>query len=101
MTIKAALSSDSIASIVGSTIACIGSSPLLALCRRLIEAGYPSSADLEAYRNETLALRVRSIGEATRLEIDGKVRFTVSAEAIRRLGSPMRSSEPATSLPSS
>jgi hypothetical protein len=26
---------------------------------------------LEAYRGETLALRVRSIGEAAKLEIDG------------------------------
>lgn len=59
MTIRAELSSDSIASVVASTIAVHVGSPILALCRRLIEAGYPSSADLEAYRGEMLALRVR------------------------------------------
>jgi hypothetical protein len=45
------------------------SSPILALCRKLIEAGHPSSADLEVYRDGTLALRVRSIGEAAGLQV--------------------------------
>jgi hypothetical protein len=72
MTIRAELSSDSIASVPGSTIAAIGSSPVLALCRKLIEAGYPSSAPLNAYRGKTLCLRVLGIGEAAQLEINGE-----------------------------
>jgi hypothetical protein len=84
MTIRAELSSDTIASVVASTIAVSIGSPVLALCRKLVEAGYPSSADLEAYRGDVLALRVRSIGEAARLEVTGSGRFT-----IRRSASPV------------
>jgi hypothetical protein len=45
-------------------------SPVLALCRKLIEAGHDPSMPLEAYRGETLCLRVRSIGETARLRMD-------------------------------
>jgi hypothetical protein len=48
------------------------SSPVLALCRALIEAGYDPSTPLEAYRGNTLALRIRSIGEAATLEVSGE-----------------------------
>jgi len=48
------------------------SSPLLALCRKLVDAGFDPSTALEAYRGDTLCLNVRSIGEAARLEINGK-----------------------------
>jgi hypothetical protein len=37
--------------------------PVLALCRKLIEAGYDPPRPLHAYRGNTLSLRVRSIGE--------------------------------------
>lgn len=43
--------------------------PILKLCRMLLEAGYDSSAALEAWRGGTLCLRVRTIGEAARLEV--------------------------------
>jgi hypothetical protein len=68
MPIRAALSSDSIASVSGSTVAVATGSPVLALCRKLVEIGYPSSAELEAYRDDVLSLKVRSIGEAAQLE---------------------------------
>jgi hypothetical protein len=45
--------------------------PVLALCRKLTST-HPSSTPLDAYRGATLCLRVRSIGEGARLEIDGK-----------------------------
>jgi hypothetical protein len=44
-------------------------SPVLALCRKLVADGYDPSLPLEAYRGEMLALRVRSIGEAARLQV--------------------------------
>jgi hypothetical protein len=44
--------------------------PMLALCRKLIEAGHDPSMPLEAYRSGKLCLRVRSIGEAARLRMD-------------------------------
>jgi hypothetical protein len=41
-----------------------GSSPVLTLCRMLLEAGYDSATPLEAWRGGTLCLRVRAIGAA-------------------------------------
>ena len=44
-------------------------SPILALCRKLIEAGHDPAAPLEAYRGNTLALRVKSIGQDAALRV--------------------------------
>jgi hypothetical protein len=44
------------------------SAPVLAMCRKLIEAGYDPTRPLHAYRGSTLCLKVRSIGEGARLE---------------------------------
>jgi hypothetical protein len=66
------------------------SSPVLALCRALIEAGYGPATPLEAYRGETLCLRVRSIGEAANIEVNGNTRFTFVGERNRRTAPPMR-----------
>ena len=56
--------------------------PALALCRALIEAGHDPDSPLEAYRGDTLCLRVRSIGEGAKLTVsevtnDGKPRFAL------------------------
>ncbi len=40
--------------------------PALALCRKLIQAGYDPCRPLHAYRGDTLSLKVRSIGEGAR-----------------------------------
>jgi hypothetical protein len=48
-----------------------GSSPLLTLCRKLIEIGHNPGLALLAYRGAVLALKVRSIGEAAGLEVNG------------------------------
>jgi hypothetical protein len=48
-----------------------GSSPVLKLCRLLVDAGHDPSTPLEAWRNGVLCLRVRSIGEAAGLELNG------------------------------
>jgi hypothetical protein len=69
--IIAALSSDSIATALGLTVT--SGIPVLALCRKLVESStYAWSTPLDAYRGDTLCLKVRSIGEGARLEIDGK-----------------------------
>ena len=47
-----------------------GAAPVLALCRKLIETGHDPGTPLEAYRGDTLCLRVRSIGEAATLRMD-------------------------------
>ncbi len=46
-------------------------SPVLALCRKLIEVGYASSMPLQVYRGDILCLSIRSIGEAALLEVHG------------------------------
>ena len=49
-----------------------GPSPVLTLCRTLVEGGFDPRRPLHAYRGDTLCLVVRSIGEAARLEINGE-----------------------------
>ena len=67
--IRAELSRDDGAAALNITVK--SSSPVLALCRKLIEARHDTSAPLEAYRGGTLALRVKSIGHAVGLEVNG------------------------------
>jgi len=66
--IRAELVGDSKALACGFVIS--AKSPLLALCRKLVDAGYDPATALEAYRGDMLCLKVRSIGEAARLEIN-------------------------------
>src|SRR5262249_58525627 len=44
--------------------------PVLALCRRLIEAGIDPGRPLHVYRGDTLALVVRSIAEGATLAVE-------------------------------
>jgi hypothetical protein len=46
-----------------------GYAPVLELCRKLVAAGFNTACPLEAWRGETLCLRVRSIGEGSRLTV--------------------------------
>ena len=43
--------------------------PVLALCRRLVEAGHDPATPLEAWRGDVLCLRIRSIGGGAALRI--------------------------------
>jgi hypothetical protein len=45
-------------------------SPLLAMCRALVAAGYERSRPLHAYRGDVLACLVRNIGEGASLAVD-------------------------------
>src|SRR5438270_768550 len=67
------------ADLIGSTVArstngilTDGPTPILAMCRRLIDAGFDPALQLKAYRGTVLTLTVRIIGEGARLEIDGE-----------------------------
>jgi hypothetical protein len=66
--VRAALDGNGCAALGASTS---GQAPILNLCRRLVALGYDPAIPLEVFRDETLALRVRSIGEAARLELNG------------------------------
>ena len=85
------VSSDSIAEAEGITVT-IGS-PVLALCRKLVEAGHDPATPMQVYRGDTLCLTVRSIGEAAELEVVGG-RFTRVQK--RCLGSPVSLTAPST-----
>ena len=48
-----------------------GTTPVLAMCRKLVAAGINPAASLECYRGTTLAITVASIGQGAGLEING------------------------------
>jgi hypothetical protein len=64
------------AELTGSTTATTGDivvtgrAPTLALCRKLVELGYDPATPLHAYRGDTLAIKVGSIGAGARLTVD-------------------------------
>jgi hypothetical protein len=47
-------------------------SPVLLLCRKLLEAGHDPATSLEVWRGTTLCLRVRCIAAGAALEINGE-----------------------------
>jgi hypothetical protein len=66
--IRAELAGASTCSALSVTIE--SSAPVISLCRRLIEAGHDPATAMQVFRGDVLALIVRSIGEAARLEIN-------------------------------
>jgi hypothetical protein len=46
-----------------------GAAPVIALCRKLVEARINRAFALEAYRGDILCLRIRSIGEGAGLRV--------------------------------
>jgi hypothetical protein len=65
--IRAELAGDDSCSALGIIVR--SSSPVLALCRKLVDAGHDPATPLEAYRGDTLALRVKSIGHGAQLRM--------------------------------
>jgi hypothetical protein len=61
-----------IATIIGSDtctaegITVRAAAPVLAMCRKLIEAGYDPALPLHAYRGDVLCLKIKSIGEGAK-----------------------------------
>jgi hypothetical protein len=59
--------------------------PVLELCRLLVAAGFDPDRPLAAYRGATLALHIRSIGTAAKLELNSKgTAFVRCRQAVRR-----------------
>jgi hypothetical protein len=58
-------------------------SPVLALCRKLIVYGFDPAIPVHVFRGDTLALIVRSIAEAARLEINAKGTGFIAYRAVR------------------
>jgi hypothetical protein len=85
--IRADLEGDDTCPALGVTVR--SSSPVLALCRQLADAGHDPTTPLEAYRGNTLALRVKSIGQTAQLEVNADgTGFWQRAKA--RAAPPMR-----------
>jgi hypothetical protein len=66
--IRAELADDDSCSALGVTAK--SSSPVIGLCRKLIDAGHNPATPLEAWRGDILCLCIRSIGEAARLQVN-------------------------------
>ena len=69
--IRAELVGSNIARAATAGLTCCSRTPLLDLCGLLLRAGHDPRTPVEVYRGNTLALRVRSIGEAAELQIGG------------------------------
>jgi hypothetical protein len=65
--IRAELIGSNLCKAVG--FAAISATPVLALCRTLLAAGFDPDQSLDAYRGDSLALRIRSIAKAARLRV--------------------------------
>jgi hypothetical protein len=70
LVIRAELTGDGTCSALGT--AAKSSSPVLALCHKLVEAGHHPNTPIGVYRGDTLCLGIRSIGEAAQLEVNGE-----------------------------
>jgi hypothetical protein len=70
------------------------SSPVIVLCRTLIAAGHDPALPMHVFRGGTLALVVRSIGEAARLEVSGNGSGFI-ARCDRRASPPIAPNAPA------
>src|SRR5262245_33437689 len=57
--------------------------PALAMCRQLLAAGLDPDTALEVYRAAILALKVRSIGQAARLDVNSKGTGFVAYRGVR------------------
>jgi hypothetical protein len=80
--IRADLSGDDTCTALGITLR--SGSPVLVLCRKLVEIGHDPATPMDVYRGSTLALRVRSIGEAAGLQVASHSRGFIRAPQWRR-----------------
>jgi hypothetical protein len=85
--VRAELVGDSTCSAAGITTH--GQAPILALCRELLALGLDPDRAMEVYRRGSLALKVRSIGEGAKLEVNSKGTDFVPFRAVRT-ASPVR-----------
>ena len=64
--IRAELSKSDACTAEGFTVR--ATAPVLAMCRKLMEAGYTPTRPLHAYRGDVLCLKVRTLWEGAQLE---------------------------------
>jgi hypothetical protein len=81
-TIKAKLTGDAMCTAEGHAVTAM--LPVIGLCRVLVAEGYDPRSPMKVYRGDTLALTVRSIGEAARLCPSSKGRGFVLDKTAQR-----------------
>jgi hypothetical protein len=86
--IRAELVADNTCIAAGLSVSSI--TPVLNLCRALLRAGHDPSTPMQVFRGEVLALKVRSIGEAAVLEINGKGTAFIKRRKAVGTSAPMR-----------
>jgi hypothetical protein len=80
------------------------SAPVLTMCREMLAAGLDPDRALDVYRNGVLSLRIRSIGEAAKLDVmdDGNgprfVRYRPAEREHRGVGEPRPCAKPSPRL---
>ena len=85
------------AELIGSSTACAcgitgrGNAPVLDLIRKLLASGHDPDQPLEAFRDSTLCLTIRSIGQAAELRVNPKGTDFVKGRSGVPTASPMRS----------
>ena len=83
-----------------ANIVTTGHTPVLAMCRQLLQQGVDPDTALTVYRRGIVALRVRSIGRAARLAVEvdryGRPQFRKARERGAGAASPMRKNGEAT-----
>jgi len=62
------------------------SSPVISLCKKLIEAGFDPTSPLECWRGDVLCVRIRSIGETAEFEINSHGSGFIRRRDRRRAG---------------
>ena len=76
-----------------------GATPVLAMCRQLIEAGHDPNLSLRAYRGDVLCITVRRIGEGAHLAVktagNGCPIFALDTLQKGAAGPPVRRKAPA------
>jgi hypothetical protein len=65
-------------------VTAVSSSPVLHLCRRLLEVGLDPAQPLHAYRGDTLCLLVRSLADGAALEVNAHGTGLITAPDGRR-----------------
>jgi hypothetical protein len=90
--VRADLTGSDTASALGITAR--GAAPVLILCRELIAAGLDPDRAMEIFRSGTLALHVRTIGQAAGLEINSHGTAFVALRARRAAPSMRRGHSP-------
>jgi hypothetical protein len=79
--IRAELIGSDVCAASGTTVQ--SSTPVIAMCRTLVDAGHDPESRLEAFRGTTLCLHIRSISAGAGLEVNARGTGFIARRAVR------------------